>query len=144
QLRARGFQGNRGSAYLVPSRQIDGPVLLSGPEAGVQVNGKPDRLGICVLQDRDELFFTDSRTRIYYTRETPASVTSFPGSDREIRCARCTAPLEPGNPSVRCPGCGLWYHESEELPCWTYAQTCAECGALTSLDGSYTWTPEDL
>jgi hypothetical protein len=49
------------------------------------------------------------------------------------------------SPGGKCPQCGVWYHQSEELfDCWTYSELCALCDQSTGLDSDYLWTPEDL
>ena len=44
--------------------------------------------------------------------------------------------------AVRCPQCGIWYHQHDQLPCWTYAPACGFCPQSTALDAGFAWTPE--
>ena len=48
-----------------------------------------------------------------------------------------------GTPAVQCPACGRWFHQSAELPCWTYSDHCL-CPQPTALDCGYQWTPHGL
>jgi predicted RNA-binding Zn-ribbon protein involved in translation (DUF1610 family) len=118
--------------------------LIASRNSGVRVNSRGVTAGLCVLSDRDEIRTGDG-TRFFFSTETPATVVPFPGSDRPVYCGRCREPIEVGAPAVRCPGpgCGIWFNESAELPCWTYTDKCPFCGFPTPLDTGFTWTPED-
>ena len=108
----------------------------------VHVNGVPLDAGIQVLRDRDELRVDGHRT--FFSTETLATVASFPGGDRAVFCPRCKLQIAPESAAARCPRCGVWHHQSEELPCWTYAERCALCDQSSRLDAGFGWTPEDL
>lgn len=119
--------------------------LMAGTGATlVRVNGFPlQALGVRVLADRDEIRVADL-PRLYFSTERLARVVPFPGTDKPVKCARCKRVIEPGAPAVRCPQCGVWYHQSDEWPGWTYAPVCAVCGQPTALDeATYRWTPEE-
>ena len=117
--------------------------VVTGYESGVTINGIPLSLGIRVFRDRDEIRW--SREGIgFFSSEEPASVVDFPQGDRKVFCPRCKQEIVPATPAVRCPNCKIWYHQSEELPCYTYAENCATCPRTTSLDGGYEWMPEDM
>ena len=73
-----------------------------------------------------------------------AAVEPLPESAGEVFCARCKKRIPAGAPAVKCPQCGAWHHSSDDLPCWTYAETCAFCDQPTALDADYRFTPEDL
>jgi len=45
---------------------------------------------------------------------------------------------------VRCPQCGVWHHQSDELPCWVYSSSCSLCDHPTALDAGYRWIPGEL
>jgi len=125
--------------------------LLPGPLARPLVNGLPVPLGLVVLADRDEIRWraaTDSAIApaglFFFSTERLARVGPYPPDPRRGSCPRCKQALTPGDPAVRCPGCGLWHHATEALPCWTYGEQCAACPQPTSLDAGFRWTPEDL
>jgi hypothetical protein len=118
-----------------------GWVLVSRAQRGVRVNGNVV-LGLKQLRDRDEISVPRAG-RFFFSTEHLAEVEPFPGSDREIRCARCTTPILKGTPAVRCPKCHLWHHQGER-PCWTYAGRCASCDHPTELPSHFQWTPEGL
>jgi hypothetical protein len=119
----------------------DGAWVLVGPSA-VRVNGEPLDAGIRVLRDRDELLVAGRRS--FFSSETLAVVEPLPVVDRPPVCPRCKTAIEPGTLAVRCPQCRIWHHQSEEMPCWTYAPLCALCPQPTPLDAGYRWSPEDL
>ena len=141
RLRAR---QTRSGAFLMLSPATGAPVLVAGPDSGARVNGNPLPLGIRALRDRDEIFLTRCGARLYYTDECLASVVQFAGADRPVFCPRCKTEIAHDSPAVQCPRCRLWHHQSAELPCWTYAETCTACDQRTALDGGYSWTPEGL
>ena len=118
-------------------------MLLSRPDAQVAINGRPARLGVAILADRDEIR-TPMLGRMFFSTEVSAHVEPFPASGARVFCARCKQDIKADAPAVRCPGCLLWHHESEDLPCWTYDRTCAVCPQETALDAGFRWTPEEL
>jgi len=115
--------------------------VLVGPPA-VRVNGSPLDTGIRALRDRDELLAGGVRT--FFSTEVLATVVPFPQSEKTTFCARCKLAITSGAPAVQCPQCGVWHHQSEELPCWTYAPRCAMCDQPTALDAGFRWMPEEL
>ncbi len=116
--------------------------LLVGPARRASVNGEAVDLGLRILDDRDLLQLDDFR-RLYFSAEAVAEVRPRAGGERDAPCPRCRAPIVEGAPAVRCPACGVWHHQSEERPCWTYAEICAVCGQGTrSQDARYRWVPE--
>jgi hypothetical protein len=118
-------------------------VLVTTPEGShrVRVNGVPLRLPLRVLADRDELAIAG--TTGFFSTETLPAVAAFQG-DGPAACPRCKTRIAKGAASVRCPGCGTSYHQSDDRPCWVYGPTCPLCGRATALDQSYSWTPADL
>jgi len=125
-------------------------VLVSGANARVRVNGIQLSLGICVLNDRDEIRMEDSG-KMFFSTERLARVEPFPGraeqssgNEEKVCCPRCQQALEPQASAVRCPQCNIWHHQTVDLPCWTYSSTCALCPQPTQLDASYRWMPEEL
>jgi hypothetical protein len=117
--------------------------LVAGAGAEAFVNGQRVVAGIRFLRDRDEIRLPLSGRWYYYGTERLAQVMPFPLS-QGAACPRCRQPVLPAAAAVQCPGCGLWHHESAELPCWSYADTCAMCSHSTQLDAGYRWTPEAL
>lgn len=119
-------------------------LLLTSDVLAVYVNSMPLRLGLHVLQDRDEIRI--GGRRFFFSAESLARVVPFPGSDRVLLCARCRQQIADGTPAVGCPSshCGAWHHQTDELPCWTYGATCTLCDQPTALEAGYRWTPMDL
>lgn len=128
-----------------PSSPTSGALwtLVVGRDARVLVNGSPATLGLLALTDRDEIRLVNARP-LFFSTESLAHVTPFAASGPRGFCPRCKQHIEPGTPAVRCPGCSLWYHASDDLPCWTYAPLCSACPQQTALDAGFRWTPEAL
>jgi hypothetical protein len=116
--------------------------LIASRNSGVRVNSHGVTAGICVLSDRDEIRTAEGK-QYFFSTETLATVVAFPGAERPLYCGLCREPIEAGAQAVCCPGCGVWFNESAELPCWTYADKCPFCGHSTTLDAGFSWTPED-
>ncbi len=116
-------------------------VLLAMANSEVRVNGFAPVAGMRVLQDRDEIR-TGVGGTLFFSMEALASVEEFVGGEQAIYCGRCRQRLEQGHLAVRCPRCGIWYHQAD-LPCWTYSPTCAFCPQSTPLDTGYSWVPEE-
>ncbi len=129
---------------LVPTsgaRQA-GWAILVGPGRAVWINGQRIDLGLCVLDDRDHIRI-GQREGFFFSAEKPNETVSFPGSDHEVICPRCKAPIEAGEEAVCCPGCGVWHHQSETRPCWIYDKTCGYCHKQpTELDAGLQWVPQ--
>lgn len=129
----------------VPRVQLRGEggvwVLLAHAEA-VAVNGAPLRLGIRLLRDRDELRLATGE-RYYFSTERLATVEPFVRAE-PVCCPRCRQQIASGVPAVACPSCGAWCHQTDALPCWTYAATCPLCDQPSALEGGYRWTPAEL
>jgi hypothetical protein len=117
-------------------------ILLCAPDSCVRVNGLPVLGALRVLRDRDEIVIAGCG-RFFFSSERLARVEPFPGSDRDAYCPRCKDILPYGTASVRCPGSGIWHHQSADRACWTYAETCAcGCGRPTDLGAGLQWTPD--
>jgi len=118
-------------------------VVIAGHAAAVRVNGIPlDPIGVRVLAHKDELSLPGVGSA-YFSAENLAEVVQFPGADRPVLCGRCRQAISPGAPAVNCPGCGTWYDESAQLPCFSYQPICAFCPQSTSLDAGFTWIPDE-
>jgi hypothetical protein len=118
----------------------DAWVLLAAPRAGVRVNGAPLLAGIRVLLDRDEIRFGGARC--FFSSERLVQVEPFPGVAGGAFCARCRKAIEPDTAAVRCPGCGTWCHQREDLGCWDFSPQCPLCPQPTALDAGFRWQPE--
>ena len=115
--------------------------LIASLDSDVRVNGRAVPAGLCVLADHDEIRVGGEVQ--YFSTETLATVELFAASDRPVFCGRCRQQIESGTPAVSCPGCGVWYNQSADLPCWTYSDKCTFCGYPTALDSGFAWTPEE-
>ena len=117
-------------------------LLIWGAEETVRVNGWALTTGLRVLADKDEIRIGD-RASLFYSSESVAEIETFPGSDREIFCPRCTLVIQKGQSVVRCPCCQLIHHQDAELGCWVYAPGCASCSHPTALDAGFRWAPDE-
>jgi len=121
-------------------------VLLSPKKKMIRINGFPALAGIYVLQDQDEILVDGSR--FFFSTERLARVEKFPEEDRKqaVMCPRCKMEITSDHYAVQCPNphCRLWYHQDDELNCWTYSESCSMCGQPTSMKGFYRWTPHAL
>jgi len=124
------------------SGQANSWVLIANATSGVSVNGIPLATGIRVVSDRDQIRVPGAR-EFYFSTETLARIEQFPGSEQTIFCPRCKQEIEKGTSAVKCPGCGVWHHETDELNCWTYAEVCALCAQPTDMSSGFRWTPEE-
>ena len=120
-------------------------MLILRPGDRTRVNGTPVPVGACSLAHRDAIAVACGYT-VFVTYERIARVTPFPGENDRTCCIRCNLPIDPGTPAVQCPGaeCGLWAHQSQDQPCWTYTETCASCGHPTAFDAGFQWSPAEL
>ena len=120
---------------------LDRWLLFASGETPVTINGVSLDLGMRRLGDKDEIRVGPSA--MFFSAERVAVVVPFPGIGKKCICPRCKQEIVVGTPAVQCPGCRAWHHQSEELPCWTYAPTCAaHCGQATAMDGALQWVPE--
>jgi hypothetical protein len=117
--------------------------LIFSARSDARVNGAPVAAGLRVLADRDEIR-VDGEVR-YFSTESVAVVVPLPATERSLYCGRCRLKIEAGSPAIYCPTCAIWYHQSAELPCWTYAPKCGYCPQQTALDldAEFAWTPEE-
>lgn len=125
-------------------------VLIGARHSRVRVNGDSVATGIRVLRDRDEIqvdgrrlyFSTETLARVVPFADDPPSRSSGEARARAVPCGRCRGPIAAAADAVKCPACGIWHHQSAELPCWRYADTCAACPQPTDLDAGFRWTPD--
>lgn len=133
-----------GELRLLSHRPADGGeeqwALLAPGGVQALVNGELTLGSIRGLADRDEISLASGSETVFLSTERLAVVSDHVGA--AAVCPRCKQGITPGAPAVKCPACGMSHHQSEALPCWTYAERCAFCdGRSTALDSSYTWTP---
>ena len=116
--------------------------FLIAPPRSTLINGKLEALGIRLLRDRDEVQIRGSEL-VFFCTEQLARVGSFSGP-QAVHCGRCHDAIKPGSLAVRCPNpaCGIWYHQREDRPCWTYGESCSLCPQPTALSGKFSWTPD--
>lgn len=117
--------------------------LVADGQHEIRINGVPNLVGLTILADHDEIR-TPGGPAWFFSTETEARVEPYPDAEGGGFCPRCKLAISVGTPAVRCPGCGLWYHQSEEFPCWTAAPQCAACPHPTELGAGFCWTPEAL
>ncbi|MBD3162962.1 MAG: hypothetical protein GF346_11135 [Candidatus Eisenbacteria bacterium] len=118
-------------------------VLIESGEDRVRIDGLPLPGGVRVLSDRSEIRL-DGGIRMYYSTASIPRMEPFPAGVKRLDCPRCRKPIRAGAEAVRCPSCGVWHHQTDEFPCWSYSTECASCAAATALDGGACWTPEGL
>jgi hypothetical protein len=135
-----------GEAVEIAGRSVQllaapaGWLLMAQPEAALRLNGIVLPGSIRLLQDKDEIAIGGER--MYFSTEEFTVVAPHQGES--LICPRDKTPVKAGDLAVRCPGCGAVHHQSAELPCWLYADTCSLCEQPTALDAGLRWTPEDL
>ena len=144
-VRGRADADRRADALLVEAGPLgrSGWHLIASPDVRVAVNGLPLLGGLRVMADRDEIRL-ENAAPCFFSTELLARVVDMPITDLPMTCPRCRQRIESATPAVACPACSLWHHQSENLPCWTYAPTCALCPQPTPLDAGFLWTPMDL
>jgi hypothetical protein len=134
--------GSDARASIIPFRDpegVGGWAILTSAPGETFVNGMPLLLGLRVLADRDEIRFRNS-PRMAYSAEEPAQIQPLSESKAPGVCARCRQSIEAESPAVQCPGCSALYHETQEFPCFTYAETCTVCSRAARL-GAFLWRP---
>lgn len=143
-LQSSGAQAGPGNTVAIVRTQQDETDqwhLLATSAARVRINGLPLLAGLRTLRDRDQISIGEGSA--YFSIEERAHCVAFPGADRKLFCARCRQELLQGVTAVRCPQCNVWHHQTDELPCWTYAAHCGLCAQPTDLEAGYRWRPED-
>lgn len=128
-----------------PGSNEDRWLLFSDESSAVWVNGAPQTLGIYHLADGQEVLVKGAGVVVLTTEKTP-QITTLPGSETDVICPRCKTEIDPGSEAVKCPSCGIWHHERDDLPCWTYEHStqCAMCEQATDLEGGLQRIPEGL
>lgn len=128
-------------AYLVLSKGMNDKQTLSmlttkNMNAMFKLNGVSP-FSLSVIRDKDEISYDGQR--LYFTEEQVAKI-EVKQDDSVIFCPRCKDVIKPNTEVVRCPGCGLLYHESqkEDKNCWSYDSRCI-CGHTTKFELS--WKP---
>ena len=129
-LRLKGVGSIKGRAILVKAGGGDHGqyVLICGLDKDVSVNGTKLFTGIKTLNHQDEILLLQTARRFYYSTERLPTSEIFPGEEgRSLICPRCRQEIKPGDQVVRCPQCGIYHHQYEELPCWNYCEKCSIC-----------------
>ncbi len=133
------------SVIVVPTngegRDVSWSVLW-GRSKKIKVNGLRMATGIRALMHGDEIKVGDNRP-IYFSAESLARIETFEGSEEPMVCPRCKQTIEPGAAVVRCPGCSVIHHETDELNCWSFAPKCSMCDNPTGIDEGFQWVPGD-
>ncbi len=127
-------------ALLVPAGKAWAMIPGAGVES-LRVNGMALPSGLRLLRDRDEIQAGGSAA-LYFSEESPAVVVPYPGKDPVV-CPRCRTSVKYQDKAVQCR-CSLFFHQTEELPCYDHAAECPACRARTSLDDSFSWTPDGV
>ena len=123
-------------------------VLVAPSGTAVRINGWPLHLGLRVLRDRDELRIGDAEP-CFFSTERLAHVETMAETASAACCPRCRQPIAGGSPVVRCPRCGVFHHQTDELPCWGGYQgepfaTCGNCDHPVAAEAEFQWTPANL
>ena len=138
----RPLQSPRTVLMSAGSATRHGWILLTADSHVTRINGLPALAGIRMLADRDEIAVS-GQPPMFFSTEALAQVVPFSGAVPPLFCPRCKQGIDGGMPAVRCPRCDVWHHQTDDLPCWTYAATCAICDCRTALDAGFTWVPEE-
>jgi hypothetical protein len=145
EIELMGCASNPALAKRVDPNGFEHWTLLSPKHRTTRVNGTPVTAAVRVLKDQDAIAVTGGET-LFFSAEKVVQILPYTGNDESICCIRCKLPLRPGTPTVRCPNpeCGFVHHETNDRPCWTYAEGCAACGYPTDLEAGLQWSPEEL
>jgi len=97
---------------------------------------------LTVLRDGDCLSYgTDGLVRrIFFDAFSRTQVQPYDGEP--VPCPFCRQPVSDSVPAVRCPGCGVAFHQPDEDGCWLASDHCPNCGHPTALDQAPTWVPQ--
>jgi hypothetical protein len=117
-------------------------ILARPDEEPVHVNGDPVLLGVRALHDRDAIQFGGGE-RIYFSTESAPVVEAYGAGKTPVACARCGTLIHPGDLSVKCGKCAAIFHQSPDLPCFTYADHCI-CGHPTTMNDDNCWRPDEI
>jgi hypothetical protein len=115
--------------------------LLVAPGVVAHVNGEKVLLGARVLNDRDAIHLA-GQGRMFYSAHSAPVVAPYSGKVT-IPCSRCRIDIRPGELAVQCPGCHLFFHQSQESPCWLHAEQCV-CEHPTALEDDNSWSPNEI
>lgn len=109
---------------------------------GFTHNGQRVAGGLRALAHGDLLAAAHGES-VFFSSEEIACIEVFAGA-QSVLCPRDKVEIANGQPVVRCPTCGTFFHQLPERNCWTYAPTCAVCNQSTALDGGLLWSPEAI
>jgi hypothetical protein len=141
--------GDKSGLLLVRRSAEEEWILIAAPGSNVRLNSISLLIGIRALRDHDEILVHGNAgglMRFFFSTEQLVQVEPFPAMNESSRCPRCKQSILSGDLAVQCPNprCRIWHHQKEDLPCWSYEPTCAQCGWPTNLNADYRWTPEAL
>ncbi len=135
---------DNGSALVLPDQGtgVKRAALFSAGDL-VRVNGKC-AAPIVILERGDAIQVGRNRT-MFFTDEDPLEILAFdPATAGGVKaeCSRCHGPVNPGDPVVLCPICGLPYmaQGDKDPNCWTFGP-CLGCGRDPHVP--YVWHPGD-
>jgi len=120
--------------------QVQWALLARPDEEPGHVNGDPVLLGIRALHDRDAIQFGASE-RIYFSTDSAPVVEPYAAGKTPVACARCGTLIR--DLSVKCPKCAAIFHQSPDLPCFTYDDHCI-CGHPTAMNDDNCWHPDEI
>jgi hypothetical protein len=117
--------------------------VVMSPRTIMNINGiNMPMLGMHIVNDKDRAKLVGAS--FFFSSEKLARVETRSANAGAAVCARCRGPIAPSAEIVACPACGSLHHETQTLPCFSYAETCAVCLGPTALDGAYRFFPGDL
>ena len=114
--------------------------LYCARPGAVRVSSVPVLTTLSVLRHKDMVTMPGGG-HFYFSSENLAQIVPFPGSAQPTICPRCRRPIEAGTPAVQCPRCRIWYHQTDDYQCYSYADSCAGCQGRTTLEPTFQWVP---
>lgn len=136
-----GFEAAAPALVRAPRADGEDWVIVAPARSELTVNGCAVVLLVAALADRDEIGLGGGCVG-FLSLERIARVEPLGPVEGQAFCPRCRQEIAVGSPVVRCTGCGVAYHQSDDFPCFTYGSSCIVCGSATLLDGELRWTPE--
>jgi hypothetical protein len=141
--RGAALDRSREIARLVPWRGQDGQrgAVLLARSRGVIVDGR-SALPLNSLRRGSEI--RAAGMSFFFTDETPLRIVAFTPETGvpEAICTRCQGSIQPGEPVICCPLCGVVYMaQPDKSPnCWEFGP-CLVCGRDPHVE--FVWHPGD-